>query len=254
MKKNSRKKEVRSLVVFGYNDEDIKNVFEQLKYEFASNIKVSSKTVYGLSTITIEGSDGGIELLRFNVNKAHRLLCDQLKDGLLSDENKTLSEILGIILTENELTIATAESCTGGNIAHRIVQTPGSSTYFLGSVVSYSNQTKAEILNVNRQIIDEKGAVSKEVTEAMVYGITKLMHSDCAIAISGIAGPTGGSRLKPVGTVWITVKCQDNIQSECSFFNGSRNDIMEAATTKAIVMMINFIKDKFALVEESNDE
>ena len=254
MKRNTKKKETRSIVVYGYKSEDIKKIIEQLKPDFAPNLKVSSKTAYGLSTITIEGSEGGIELLRFNVSKTHRLLCEYLKDGILSTEDKTLSEILGTRLIENELTISTAESCTGGNIANRIVQNAGSSAYFLGSVVSYSNQAKAEILSVSRQILDEKGAVSKETTEAMVEGISNLMHSDCAIAISGIAGPSGGSKEKPVGTVWITVKCQDNTHSECSYFKGNRNDIMEAATTKAIVMMISFIKEKFTLIEESNDE
>ncbi len=254
MKSNSKKKEIRSLVVYGYTEQEIINALNSLKNDFSPNVSVTFKSKYNLTTINIEGCNGGIELLRFNVNKAHRILCERFKDGLLSTENKNISEILGDILLENELSISSAESCTGGNIANKIVQTSGSSAYFLGSVVCYSNNAKAEVLKVNRQLIDQNGSVSKDVTEAMAQGIMNIMHSNCAIATSGIAGPTGGSKLKPVGTVWITVKCEDNIYSECKKFGGKRNDVIEAASIHAIALMINFIKEKFALPEESNDE
>lgn len=256
-KTNSKKaepKETRTLVIFGFSEAEIKNVIENLSGQLSSNVSVKYTLDHDLCVITILGSGQGIELLRFNMNKIHRSLCESFGKGLLSTEYKSLSEILGHLLTENELSISVAESCTGGNIAHKIVETPGSSAYFLGSIVSYSNNVKAEVLNVDRQSIERNGAVSKEVVEAMATGVGKLMHTDCSIATSGIAGPNGGSKSKPVGTVWIAVKYNDNIISECRHFTGKRNDVIEAATNHAIVMMINYIKEKFALPEESNDE
>lgn len=111
-----------------------------------------------------------------------------------------------------------AESCTGGNIAHRITLQPGSSNYFLGSVVSYANDIKTRVLGVPQKYIDKFGAVSREVVEAMAEGTAKLTRSDCAISTSGIAGPDGGTKSKPVGTVWIGVKYGSKLVSECKHF------------------------------------
>ncbi|MCH5233603.1 MAG: CinA family protein [Muribaculaceae bacterium] len=169
-------------------------------------------------------------------------------------EDKTVAEVLGGLLHERELTVACAESCTGGNLAHRITQVPGSSSYFQGSVVSYSNDVKANVLHVERSDISTHGAVSKEVVEAMAQGVAKLMCSDCAIATSGIAGPQGGTPLKPVGTVWIAVKYGETIVSECLHFKGDRNTVIESASNHAMVMLINLLRNCYVVQEEVNDD
>ena len=162
--------------------------------------------------------------------------------------------MLGDLLLENELTVSSAESCTGGNIAHKIVQVPGSSAYFLGSVVSYSNDVKAEVLGVSRSDIARHGAVSKEVAEQMALGAARLMRTDCAIATTGIAGPEGGTRFKPVGTVWFAVKYNDRVVSECMHFEGDRDSVIEQATNHGIVMLINLLRNNYTIQEEINDE
>ena len=104
------------------------------------------------------------------------------------------------------MTLASAESCTGGNIARMITSIPGSSSYYSGSVIAYENRIKSEVLGVDPQVIEKKGAVSREVVEQMARGIRHLMGTDTSISTSGIAGPDGGTDDKPVGTTWICVQ------------------------------------------------
>lgn len=165
-----------------------------------------------------------------------------------------MSEVLGKLLKDRELTVACAESCTGGNIAHKITEIPGSSAYFLGSVVSYSNDVKAEVLRVNRNNLNRFGAVSQQVAEDMARGASRLMRSDCALATTGIAGPEGGTKFKPVGTVWMAVKYNDQIVSELINFKGDRNEVIESATNHVMFMLIKLLRNSYTLQEEINDD
>ncbi len=132
-------------------------------------------------------------------------LSNELGNDLYGYNDDTLEQVVGNMLRKNALTIATAESCTGGNIAQIITSVPGASDYFLGGVVAYSNEIKEEILSVSEEDLKKYGAVSREVVEQMANNVKKLMKSDFGVATSGIAGPTGGTEEKPVGTVWIAV-------------------------------------------------
>jgi nicotinamide-nucleotide amidase len=114
-----------------------------------------------------------------------------------------LEDVVGELLTERKLTIAVAESCTGGMIAHRMTNVPGSSKYFNRAFVTYSNESKIELLSVAKELIDQYGAVSREVATAMATGAKKNAGVDIALSTTGIAGPTGGTPEKPVGLVWI---------------------------------------------------
>ncbi len=120
-------------------------------------------------------------------------------------DNESLAYILIKKLRENQETLSVAESCTGGGLGTTITSISGSSEVFLGGVISYNNTIKKHLLNVSQDLLDKHGAVSKEVAQAMANGVRKIMHSDWAIAISGIAGPKGGTKEKPVGTVFITI-------------------------------------------------
>ena len=134
--------------------------------------------------------------------------------------------------------MATAESCTGGNIAHEITRIAGSSVYFKGSVVAYSNEVKTRVLNVSSEILSGFGAVSRETVLQMVSGVQRLLSSDCAIATSGIAGAGGGSVEKPVGTVWIAVRYGERSEVECFCFEGDREQVIARATQSALLMLI----------------
>ncbi len=135
-------------------------------------------------------------------------------DLVFGYDEDTLEGAIAKLLIEQNLTIGTAESCTGGNIAHKITSLSGSSQYYLGSVVAYSNEVKKNVLNVKETTLEEHGAVSENTVVEMVKGTIKLLGCDYAIATSGIAGPTGGSEEKPVGTIWLACGTQDNIKTK----------------------------------------
>ena len=164
-----------------------------------------------------------------------------LGSHLFCGSDTTLAGALGSILAERGETLATAESCTGGNIAHEITRIAGSSVYFKGSVVAYSNEVKTRVLNVSSEILSGFGAVSREPVLQMVSGVQRLLSSDCAIATSGIAGPGGGSVEKPVGTVWIAVRYGERSEVECFCFEGDREQVIARATQSALLMLIQLM-------------
>lgn len=164
-----------------------------------------------------------------------------LGSHLFCGSDTTLAGALGSILAERGETLATAESCTGGNIAHEITRIAGSSVYFKGSVVAYSNEVKTRVLNVSSEILSGFGAVSRETVLQMVSGVQRLLSSDCAIATSGIAGPGGGSVEKPVGTVWIAVRYGERSEVECFCFEGDREQVIARATQSGLLMLIQLM-------------
>jgi len=150
---------------------------------------------------------------------------------------------VGNLLKEKNQTIATAESCTGGYIAHLLTSIPGSSAYFTGSVVSYSNKIKEEILHVKAETLTEFGAVSKETVTEMALNILELMKTDYAIAVSGIMGPDGGSPEKPTGLVWIAVASKNNIIVTQFNFRYERSRNIQATATNAMNLIRQLIVD-----------
>lgn len=164
-----------------------------------------------------------------------------LGNSIIAEEDIPLEEILGRKLLKKGLTISTAESCTGGNIAHLITSIAGSSRYFKGSVVSYANETKMNILGVQSRTLDSFGAVSEEVVVEMANGALDKLNTDCAIAVSGIAGPDGGTDDKPVGTVWICTMYKGNYQARKYQFGKYREANIMRATNTAILQMLNML-------------
>ena len=246
--------ETRHTVIYGYTRQELSKVMKHFESQLPEFVKISIETNHLVTRITLTGVDSGVDLLRFKMNRYHQNLNTIFSEDMVAIEDKTVAQVLGELLSERELTVACAESCTGGNIAHRIVQVPGSSSYFLGSVVSYSNEVKNEVLGVPYSDISAHGAVSREVAEAMAKGAAKLMRADCAIATTGIAGPDGGTKYKPVGTVWIAVKCGDKTVSECIHFQGDRNTVIESATNHGMVMLINLLRNSYVMQEDVNDD
>ena len=144
---------------------------------------------------------------------------------------------IGELLRSRHLTMGTAESCTGGYIAHLITRVAGSSDYFCGGVVSYSNEVKHHVLGVSEYSLAQYGAVSRPVVEQMALGAIRVLGCDCAVATSGIAGPGGGTPEKPVGTVWIAAALKDMVVSECCHFGTEREDNIRLAANTALRML-----------------
>jgi len=160
-----------------------------------------------------------------------------IPDNIFGYEEDSMAGNIGKMLSGKGLTVSTAESCTGGNIAHFFTLNPGSSAYFKGGVVTYSNDLKTKILGVDSGIIASKGAVSQEVVEAMATGARQLMSTDFAIATSGIAGPDGGTPDKPVGTVWIAVAGAEFVVSKVFNFGDHRERNIVRSSQAALNML-----------------
>ena len=175
------------------------------------------------------------------LQKAVDLQVEKLKaiigDIIYGYDDVTLEEVVGQLLREKGQTLSTAESCTGGYIAHLITSIAGSSDYFQGSVVSYSNEVKSKVLGVPEPDLTEHGAVSQQVVEAMVTGVRKLMGTDYAVATSGIAGPSGGTPEKPVGTTWIAVATPEKVVSKLFHFGEHRGRNIRRAALAALEML-----------------
>jgi nicotinamide-nucleotide amidase len=162
------------------------------------------------------------------------LLNEIIGKHIFAYDDTMLEEVIGQELATLGYMLSTAESCTGGNIARLITSVPGSSGYFKGSVIAYSNEVKQNQLNVDAALIEKNGAVSKEVVEAMAKGIQVLTGSEVSLATSGIAGPDGGTADKPVGTVWIAVSVNEQTISKMFNFGGHRELIIEQASIMAL--------------------
>lgn len=158
--------------------------------------------------------------------------------------NKTEEIVREIIqkFSENGWTLSTAESCTGGNIAHNITLIPGSSAIFNGGIVSYSNEVKMNLLGVKADDLEREGAVSQPVVEQMAKGAAKALNTTFAVSTSGIAGPGGGSPEKPVGTVWMAASDGENVISQKCLFGTDRKENIEKATLEVFFLLKEFVQ------------
>lgn len=149
-----------------------------------------------------------------------------------------LAERVGIALTQGRCTLGLAESCTGGLVAKLVTDVPGSSRYFLGGFVTYSNPAKVSLLGVRTSTLERVGAVSKEVVEEMADGAAKALEADVALSITGIAGPGGESPDKPVGTVWFGLRTPNRTRSERVRFPGDRSEVRTRAAEHGLRMLL----------------
>ena len=201
------------------NNEDIE--FAILAHKFLIDVKVS---VSGENELIID------DTLK-NINQE---FVDVLGDNIYGYNDDTLEGIVQKMLTETKRFVSVAESCTGGMIAERITTTPGSSMCFKQSVVTYSNESKMQMLNVKKETLEQFGAVSEQTANEMLTGILNLSKAEYAISVTGIAGPDGGSAEKPVGLVYIGVSFNGNNEVNKYLFLGTRQDIRERATNVAL--------------------
>ena len=159
-------------------------------------------------------------------------------------KDKFLSKKINDLFWKEKLTLATAESCTGGSISVAITSVPGSSQFFKGGIVAYSNEVKESILGVSKETLMNYGAVSEQTVIEMAQGAMRIMNCDCAVATSGIAGPTGGSNDKPIGMVWIAVICKDEIKTVKINGDNGREINITTATDRALELLFEMCQSK----------
>ncbi len=204
---------------------------------------------YGLRLVINMHLDGTEDFERIYSYLVSEMGCFFLKAGRLSSSGYLLKA-----LKEENKKIVLAESCTGGMVAKMITDIPGSSNFFLGSFVTYSNDAKAKMLGISPNAIERFGAVSRETVENMLSGALNRSNADIALAVSGIAGPGGGSKTKPVGTVWIGVmKAGDDSQYVYRMvFEGDRNTVRQKSAVSAMLIAETVIKNHESLDNHGN--
>ncbi|MEL6988417.1 MAG: CinA family protein, partial [Bacteroidota bacterium] len=185
------------------------------------------------------------DLLKEKINHLTNKITDEIQEFVYGFEGTSIEEAVGALLKDNNLTLSIAESCTGGNISKMITSIPGSSAYYLGSVVSYANEIKQEFLGVSQSNLENYGAVSEQVVREMQKGVLKQLKTDLSIATSGIMGPTGGSPEKPVGTVYICVgNSEKSVVEKLSLYK-DRNLNIQYTSKRALDILRKFIKNEY---------
>ena len=233
--------EHRTFVVIDYMESKLAMTLADFENELPEYIHLAYLPKMGVIRLRLSGRLRDGEALKADMARLSKRLHNILGDSIVSYEDKPLAAIVGDKLKAKGLKLSTAESCTGGNVAHAITLNAGSSEYFEGSVVAYSNDVKRNVLKVPAEVLSSVGAVSRETVEAMCSGVASLMATDCAIATSGIAGPGGGTPEKPVGTVWVAVKCGERVESECYHLPGTRDRVIERTTTNVLCKLIKML-------------
>lgn len=233
--------EFRTFIIMGIIESELAMRLDHFERNLPSGLHLAYLPQPGLMRLRLTGISADGEVLKAQMVQQEQLLREELGNAIIADQDIPLSAILGKKLREHGLTLATAESCTGGNIAHVITEVPGCSDYFKGSVVSYSNDVKSNVLTVSQDVLATEGAVSQPVVEQMVKGVCELLNTDCAVATSGIAGPDGGTPEKPVGTVWMAAKCRDKVISQIKRLPGDRHRIIDRATTEVLLLLLKIL-------------
>lgn len=227
-----------TLIVSGITESDLAERLAEWEEALPAFIHLAYLPTPGYIRLRLDGSYADADILENAFQSALSSLTALVSPFLIHDGDASLAEILINRLRAEGLTVATAESCTGGNIAHAITIVPGCSDVMLGGVVSYANEVKTQVLGVAEDDISNHGAVSEEVVTAMARGACRITGASCAMATSGIAGPGGGTPEKPVGTVWIAVSTPRGTTAKRVQLPGNRQRVIERATSEAILMLI----------------
>ena len=233
--------EHRTIRTVGIGESRIAEQIDDIVTSLPSNIDLAFLPSLGqvrlrLSAYDIKGKEDVAALDEFTERITARL-----GNLVYGNGDQTLENAIGQLLLSQSLTIATAESCSGGYIGHKIMSIPGSSAYYQGSVVAYQNKIKSRVLGVNVDDLSTHGAVSEPIVRQMVEGVVPLLEADVAIATSGIAGPDGGSQDKPVGTVWIACGSRKNVITRRFQFGKDRIKNIELTTIAALNMARKFL-------------
>lgn len=232
----------RCIIVEGLTESKVAMQLDEWEDALPDFIHLAYLPKPGIIRLRLDGHHPDNNLLQSTLDKLHAQLCQRFADNLLADADLTPEEALLLRLRDKKFTLATAESCTGGNIAHRITAIAGCSDCYYGSIVSYDNDVKINILGVKKESIEAQGVVSEEVVAQMAEGARKAIGTDCAIATSGIAGPSGATPNKPVGTVCIAIATPERTIASTYHFPGTRDRVIDRASTTAITLLAMALK------------
>jgi nicotinamide-nucleotide amidase len=231
----------RTLLTFGIGESFLAERIKDFEEALPANIKLAYLPNYGMVRLRLTGTADEIAAITAQVDTRFNELKKLIPDVMVTDEDEPMEKVVGKLLKAQNKTMATAESCTGGYIAHRITVNAGSSEYFKGSIVSYANEVKEYLLGVPHDYFMTVGAVSEEVVKDMLKGVLNEIKADYAIAVSGIMGPGGATPEKPVGMVWVAVGNKKKINTQLFNFRFDRNRNIEITAMNALNLLRKFI-------------
>ncbi|MDB5210400.1 MAG: CinA family nicotinamide mononucleotide deamidase-related protein [Sediminibacterium sp.] len=233
--------EHRTLLTAGIGESSLADLVQDIEEALPLHIKLAYLPNYGMVRMRLTGFGSDKSNLQKEVDAQFSLFKERVKEFLVIDEDLPLELVVGRLLKERDQTLATAESCTGGNIARMITSHAGASAYYKGSVVSYDNSVKQKVLHITDETLQTAGAVSEATVQQMAKSVLELMQTDYAIAVSGIMGPEGGTNEKPVGMVWVAVANKDRVQTKLFNFRFDRARNIELTSNNALNLLRIFI-------------
>ncbi|MDQ3192404.1 MAG: competence/damage-inducible protein A [Bacteroidota bacterium] len=221
-----------TILTQGVGESILAEAIEKFEDDLPEYVKLAYLPSPGSVRLRLSAVGENLEELNNTINKYKEQLIELIPEWVCGINGETIQELLGSLLSTNNKTVSTAESCTGGYISHLITSIPGSSSYYSGSIIAYSNAVKIKELGITKEVIEKDGAVSQKVVEKMALACKSKFNTDYSIAVSGIAGPSGGTPEKPVGTVWISIATPQKTISKKFLFgkNRERNILITAIT------------------------
>ncbi len=228
----------KTVLTQGIGESDLAKRIENWEKNLPDDVQLAYLPSTGIVKMRLTTQGGDLQKLEAHLNSQLMALQGLIPQYIWGYDDDTLEKIVGRMLVQQGSTISTAESCTGGYIAHRITGVPGSSAYFTGSIIAYDNRVKEEWLRVPRKLLKDRGAVSREVAEAMALGVSELLKTMYGIGVTGIAGPGGETKEKPVGTTWIAVAMQGGkvVSRKFQFGDNRERNIIRAGNA-ALAML-----------------
>jgi nicotinamide-nucleotide amidase len=230
------KVEHRTLLTAGIGESFLAERIQSFEEALPANIKLAYLPNYGMVRLRLTAT-GDEATIKEDIDKRFDQLQQLVEDVMVINEDATIEQAIGKMLLQKGKTLSTAESCTGGYIAHLITSIAGSSAYFIGGVISYANSVKQNVLQVSNNTLTNYGAVSEETVVEMAEGVRTKMNTHYAIAVSGIMGPGGGTDTKPVGTVWIAVAGEERTNTKKYQLRFDRKRNIELTATYALNML-----------------
>ena len=223
-----------TILTAGEIEAAIANKLDDIVKEMPEYISIAYLPNLGRVRIRLTAKGKDKNLLKSKLDYYARLIEERLGSLVFGHDDETLEAVIGKLLMKKNMMLGTAESCTGGMIAHKITSVAGSSRYYKGSIIAYSNEVKNKVLNVSNETLEKYGAVSEQTVVEMVKGTLELINCDIAIATSGIAGPGGGTESKPVGTIWLACGTKDNMVTKKLQLGKNRLKNIETSTILAL--------------------
>jgi nicotinamide-nucleotide amidase len=234
----------RTLLTSGIGESTIADTIEDFENALPPHIKLAYLPAYGLVRLRLTSRGQNETELAKELDEYFKVLKQQVKQWMVADEDIKLEKAVSNLLKQINKTLSTAESCTGGLIAHLLTSLPGASAIYKGSIVAYANEAKVDLLDVPEKTLETSGAVSEETVQLMLKGALDGFQTDYAIAVSGIMGPDGGSKEKPVGTVWIAVGNRSKVRSNRVFFRYDRERNIDMTAHTALTMLLQFVREE----------